>query len=125
MRYIKTYEQNNIKPQIGDYVVVKIDKYYEDAPDTYNLYNFINSNVGLVVDKDKYRIFVEFENVPENIKKFFLPRNVGTFGNSVIIYTKTVNYDDVCFFSSNDDVCFFSSNKKDCEVFLNSKKYNL
>ena len=85
---IKIFEDYNNKPEVGDYVLinykVKYDKDFE---------SFINNNIGLlsVVDFKNNEIEVEYENVPEKIKKIWFYNNNVVFNISDIVeYGKTI-----------------------------------
>jgi hypothetical protein len=99
---IKIFEEYNNKPEVGDYVLInykiKYDKDFE---------SFINNNIGKLFEVDfKFNeIEVEYENVPENIKKIWFYNNTVVFNISDIVeYGKTI---------------------EELELKLASKKYNL
>ena len=104
MKYLKTYEKIN-EPQVGDYVICD-EKMYDKV----NI--FLNNNVGQLISrdpdeygfKDEYDYIVKYENVPLDIKDYFLS-NVRSFGREEIIE--------------------FSSNKEDLEAILDANKYNI
>jgi hypothetical protein len=85
---IKIFEEYNNKPEVGDYVLInykiKYDKDFE---------SFINNNIGKLFEVDfKFNeIEVEYENVPENIKKIWFYNNTVVFNISDIVeYGKTI-----------------------------------
>jgi hypothetical protein len=133
MKYLKTYEEINKNiPKIGDYVILQLDKNYNDT-----MINFFNNNIGQIrkirenFEFYKYKIpiknkikqepiidteySIEYENMPENI-------NIN------------VNISDIPFDYSNlikginvhkDYVKYFSSNKEELITLLSANKYNL
>lgn len=64
MRYIKTYEYVN-GPQIGEYVIC------EEPSNAPLIKDFLENNIGKIVDYDggKYEVF--YENVPKNLMDSF------------------------------------------------------
>jgi len=84
MKYIRTYENLN-KPKVGDYVLCEEDEiptssWHKRRWATENLlkvYNFISTHVGKFVCKlrdnvmDDYRYIIEYENVPEELQRYF------------------------------------------------------
>ena len=96
MKYIKTYEFNNIKdePQIGDYVVCNNERSIP-SDDEYPIEDFIGKIIG--IERSSIKVFykIEFEDVEDWWYFYF------------------------------QDILYFSSNKKDCETFITAKKYNL
>lgn len=108
MKYIKKYEQlkkNN--PQVGDYVICE-DR--GDSSATDNLLNFIENNIGQIVDYKEYYGVIPYEvqyiDRPESLKKYF-------------------HDDDKVRRYSLSEIKFWSKNKIDLEIILSAKKYNL
>ena len=105
MKYIKTYEQNNNEPQIGDYVICT-----DQNPE---VSEFTLNNVGKIVkyilmNNDRFPYKVKYKNVPVKlIDKGYI------FDNNDIRKT------------SRDEIIHWSKNKKDLELILYTKKYNL
>jgi hypothetical protein len=101
MKYIKQYE-NNTKPQIGDYVIVK------DSMADISLAIFFSENIGRIVNneyQELYPFLVQFENIPYDFKIEFHGGGTRQF--------------------DEDEIIEFSSNKKDLELILTANKYNL
>jgi hypothetical protein len=111
MRYIKSYEELNNEPQIGDYVYC----YLEDHT-VNDFLNFINSSIGKLIDvrynydnTSSYAIM--YENIPKNIK-FWFDNNIFSFEN---------NMEEPGLAS----IKFWAKNKEDLEDMLAADKYNL
>lgn len=108
MKYIKTFEKatETFKPklEIGDYVVVNTNTHDN------NFNNFINTNIGQVMDINVEQYYtsvrIKYENIPSNIRYMFL---AGTDELSFVI----------------DIVKYYSKNKRDLEYLLDEEKYNL
>jgi len=103
----KIYESiNDGEPEIGDYVICD--------PDFRNLFNFINNNIGQIINypstTDKY--VIKYENVPESIYSFF-DVNISLSGHTYKRYFQ------------RDEIIYWSKNKEDLEHLIQSKKYNL
>jgi len=119
MRYIKTFENLNDSPGIGDYVVM-CDDMKSDTVSGVNFENFINSNVGRISDirKDTMNRDMVYDitylNIPTDIMHMFQ----SVVKNNGILTGLTTTW-------FPEDVIFFSNIKEDVEAFLNSKKYNL
>ena len=98
---IKRFNEDNIKPQVGDYVIVNVNYF--------DIKNFVNASVGKLVDEVRVQNLIaakiKYDNIPENLKKFFDNNGVKTFHLS--------------------DIKYFSKNKKEMEQKVASKKYNL
>ena len=113
MKYLRTYELYETKPEVGDYVICEESKIPK-------IKNFISNNIGRIfyyIDTDvkkfsvckDFRYIVEYDNVPEYITDFF--EDVWTEKQSRRM--------------SLDEIKHWSKNKEDLEVILNTKKYNL
>ena len=105
MKHIKKFEQINNKPEIGDYVLCKAPN---SALNPY-LIDYLNSNFGQIVDEFTtntmgINYYVEYENIPEELKPKFLKSKRIYREDSIIEYAKT---------------------KEELEVKLSAKKYNL
>jgi len=71
MKYIKTYEQNNVKPNIGDYVIIDIDWR------NFRFEKHIKDRIGVITDykSDTGIYIIQFPDLEwyfyiENIKHF-------------------------------------------------------
>lgn len=118
MKYIKHFEEIHTTdfdenmteedlPKINDFVLCKMpernldrytDKYIEEQT---ILKNFINNNIGQIVDLINIKIIVKYENVPEIIKNNFP-------------YTTYLR-----------DIIYFSDNQEELKVMLDQNKFNL
>ena len=100
MKYIKQFENIQNKPDIGDYVVVKIDEDRRIYIPDY-IIEYIENNIGKFVKYNylyKDGIYVKYENLPVNNK-------------NIIIFLH--------------EVIFVSKDKNFAQSYLDSKKYNL
>jgi hypothetical protein len=113
MKYIKLYEELNVKiPQIHDYVLCVESEYEDDTinESEINLNNFISSNIGIIIKvkisvKSKYDYHIKYENVPDDIAMYF-------------------EYDNTRW-SVKSDIIHWSNDREDLEALLAIKKYNI
>jgi hypothetical protein len=100
IKYLKTFEENDSEPQVGDYVLCEEHIYPENT-----LTNFLNTHIGIITADDyiktKYRYDVDFKVLipPDNLidsRRFML-----------------------------DEIVHWSKNKEDLEVIMSANKYNL
>ena len=117
MKYIKAFEELK---DIGNYVICE-EK--DSSVDNFEIESFINNNIGQVVDHRTknnmnvaydgvpsiYNIFVQYENLPNEIEYDFE-------------YHKHIKN---CRIFRLEEIKHSSKNKKDLESILISKKYNL
>jgi hypothetical protein len=131
MRYLRTYEEKNNKPKVGDYVIcdegIHIDIHLD------NLYDeFIKNNIGKCVnivlndidlggnsdDNDEYLYIINYDNIPKEIERYFC-------------FDKHTGYaDEDCKFTGfrsmlSNEIIYFSNNKDEMEVKISANKYNL
>jgi len=101
MKYLKIYEKYNNLPILGDYVVV----YCESMNEKFN--DFINNNIGKLNNYGRITdlAWVEYFNIPEELKKHF------DDDKYAILNTNTIKY--------------FSSDKKNVEAYLKAQKFNI
>jgi hypothetical protein len=102
MKYLKTFEENENEPQVGDYVIVRENRILL-------LDSFFSENVGRIVDDKysrRYPFLVQFENIPDDLKIEFGDKN-----NSRQF--------------SIDEIDHWSKNKEDLELMISANKYNL
>jgi len=108
MRYIKTYEEIDYGPEVGDYVVCKDNLLIDDRD--YNYINFLANNIGkldsIKIGAKKLYYFVTYENVPDNIDKDYFVKG----------YTISID---------RKEIVFYSKNMENCETYLAANKYNL
>lgn len=119
MKYIKTYENSQKPPKIGDYVAINPSK---NLP-VNNIYiniikDFLKNNIGQIINikkekvmfppgklnKINYMLAVKYENVPEDVSGFF-KNNIKVFNLS--------------------SVAAFGKTKEEVEIKLSANKYNL
>lgn len=103
MKHIKTFENKNSQPEIGDYV------YCIDTTNFgYGLDEFLKDAIGEIVDIDYEegkinRIYVEFDELPELLfDKLAIPTNF-----------------------LPKEILFWSKDIEEVELFRDSQKYNL
>jgi hypothetical protein len=98
MKYIKSYENINSEPQIGDYAIANSIYCFSKTQ------NFFKNTIGKIVEikSELYKIEYDDDDIPDNI-----------------------SLDDNSFNFKKYEIIFFSSNKKDVDAFLYSNKYNL
>lgn len=110
MKYIKTFENLDQVPQIGDYVIVDIVD--QSDPD---YMNFINSSIGYIWKKPTIDIsLVKYDDIPKNILKNFQFSDYSQglkIGNSVLMKDEYIKK--------------WSKNKKDLIPIISANKYNL
>ena len=106
MKYIKTYEDVNNEPQIGDYVLCKQNEGFAKK----SINNIISKNIGKILSKfvDYYIVYYDCF-IPEKLKYFFSNFNGPKYSRLIKKY----------------EIEHFSSNKEDLEILLKLKKYNL
>jgi hypothetical protein len=120
MKYIKTYEENNNKLEIGDYAIY--------APKSDILNYFFEENVGQIIG------YNDGLNTSINFYPYYIKYDI-KFDNDGKIINDKYNFSKSSFqFLENEDgvrVCnpknivFFSKDKKECEAYLEAQKYNL
>ena len=130
MKFLKKFESDTIEPEVGDFVLIKVNvrKYIKDnkymgrdAEDVIDYENFINSAIGVVVDIYPLSndIEVSYKNIPENIEPWFSQRN--ETGRRLVHDRKKVwlrRFD-------MKRVVGFGSSKKELKLNIATKNYNL
>lgn len=121
MKYLKSFENTNSKPILGDWVYIEIDiDNFDWVKNSKKLIDFFSTNIGQVkkINPVNNRYLVEF--FPKNDKEKKL----------LDVYSKENDYDEFVdpkysydFFS--EEIEYFSSNKEDVERYIQAKKYNL
>ena len=48
MKHLRTYEESNNEPEIGDYVIIKRSKFW--SPRDENFSEYVNNNIGQIID---------------------------------------------------------------------------
>lgn len=121
MKYIKTYEQLDEEPQIGDYVIMTSYEWLNE---------FLHNNIGQIV-------FIGTQNQNDNINVIY-PSNIITDDSYFRKITKYEHdiYDKFSSIARNNkkvslrifernEILYFSKNKEDLEAKIAAKKYNL
>jgi len=101
MKHLKTYENTQDEPQIGDYV--RCDERLSSPSRKFTL-----NKIGQYLRRHTFataQFLIQYENVPEHLMKIFT--------------------EDNCRNMTRDEIIFFSPNKKDCEIYIDVNKYNL
>jgi len=103
MKHVKTFEDINKKPKVGDYVLCN----EFTAFDEFRI--FLNNNIGKIVEinsnsDDNCPFCIEFKNIPK-VFTYKFPYNKRNFSEKEIVYC--------------------SDNIEELETFLSAKKYNL
>jgi hypothetical protein len=97
MRHIKLFEDiyNTDDLKIGDYVIVHEENSGFSSGDEINkIIHFINNNIGQYVHFDItnkfYAYLIKFENIPENINKYFENDCRRMSRSEIIIWTDSI-----------------------------------
>jgi len=124
------------KPKVGDYILCKKDPQYIKAPKA--LFNFINTNLGKVVDMmntdngiydtdagsvriDNILYVVQWTNVPEKLKKEFLTKTFHWDGLDV----KPGEFRENCLPMYEYELVEFGETPEEIESKLLATKYNI
>jgi len=100
MKYIKKFEKNDNKPELGDYVIVS-------EINNSIVYDFISNSVGrfvVFIDNNINQYHIRFDDIPEELNSFF-------------------SYD--CRNYRLHEILYWSKDKKDLEIILQSNKFNI
>ncbi len=114
MKYLKTYEDINNEPQVGDYVICGVPGIREsDNPD---MFNFIKNTIGQIVkiensDTAYPTYYVHYNNIPEYLK--FDSRK----SPSLSIFNEEP--------FRRKNITYWSKNKEELELKIIANKYNL
>lgn len=123
MKYLKYFEDENIEPKVGDYVIMK-ERFpyvfdYSLKLHQNDLLNFITNNIGKIqsidesdYDEDETCVCVEYENIPNDLVPYFTTNFPDHLKQNLLIFRK-------------NHVETFDSNKEKLEIKLSAKKYNL
>jgi hypothetical protein len=109
MKYIKTYENMNKLPEIGDYVLMRVNlKEYSKKED---VNKFINNSIGQVMKiyPENEEVRVKYYNIPDNIKDWFL------YDSFKKTYSRVFNTNRIVDIKT----------KEDFDLYNNQNKYNL
>ena len=71
MKYIKKFENIDIEPEVGDYVLMRINLIDSIKKDEIN--NYINNTIGQIIQihPSTEEIRIRYDNIPDNIKDWF------------------------------------------------------
>ena len=123
MKYIKTFENLNGEPKIGDYVICKEDfSIFVDVDDDVDFLYFLNNNIGQCVNIIKTQLnynnfIIKYDNIPPKLKKYF------TFDDKT--GKKTIYKMTNCRRMSENEIFVFSPDKEYLETIIATNKYNL
>ena len=72
MKYLKRFENNELEFNVGDCVYFK----HNNTPDKYlkDYYNYIENNIGEIISVNYKFIMIIYNDVPNNIKKYFISK---------------------------------------------------
>ena len=105
MKYLKTYEEIQSEPQVGDYVLC------EDSSQIPELNEFFKNTIGRIISKTINQAYeLQYTDIIENIERFFIYNG------------DTKTYIRIMYL---DEIIHFSPNKEDIEQILINNKYNL
>lgn len=110
MKYIKSYENIQEEPQVGDYIIMHTITIEPNA------FKFINNNIGQILtiepglSQNKKLLSIAYDNVPAEITEWF------NWDSFIMKYVKRF---------SDRFIVAFSKNKEDLEHIIDAKKYNL
>jgi hypothetical protein len=124
MRYLRTYEKNSSKLQVGDYAVISFNSMsLKFVPWNY----YVNNNVCQIYSiSKKSQHYTALIEVDDSIyDEFFIHGGFTDYENpkqhiQIINGKRFINL----HFDLNH-IRFFSKSKEECELFLNSSKYNI
>ena len=100
MRYIKTYEQNINKPQVGDWVILEFSKIHKRLLEQH--IDFMNSHVGQITTITYRPIAYKidfYENIP--------------------------GFQQTMWWTASGNIKMFSDDKEELEAILAADKYNI
>jgi len=109
MKHLKTFEDNNFKYNIGDYVICK---FYNDG-ENHELNIFLKNNIGQIIDITKYlgleinKYIIQFDNIPKHLNWY-----------KIAVYDSSIQFTD-------RDIVYCTKDKSELEMMINSKKFNL
>lgn len=96
--------------QVGDYVWIPSSTTEYPIPD--DAKNFFDTHIGKVFDiKNNELVYIEYEDVPNEIASYFMYFNSSNNNDSIAIEKVYIKY--------------WSKNKKDLYTLIDSHKYNI
>jgi len=115
MKYIKTYENKNSEPKIGDYVIIKTN--HKDP----RLINFFKNSVGKILNIKTEKAW---GTNPLYETKFIdeIPEELSNIWDSPF---RNKNWKTATHWVGIENIVHFSKNKEDLEPYIISNKYNL
>lgn len=107
MRYIKTYEDSNSEPQVGDYVIVDSSKFDE-------LKEFFDSEIGKISKVSETELKMGGGGYPYfvNFDKFIPISSFGTNNEKEMAYKK-------------NELLVWSNNYDEIKMMVDAKKFNI
>lgn len=128
MKYINLFEEIELEPQVGDYVIcVEFDTGLSTKWEKFNY--FLSNNIGRIVFIDVLMndYYITFDNPPEDILDY-------AFYTKKSKYIKDIDKDKYEMVNDEytnvaamdrENIIYWSKNKKKIEVKLTANKYNL
>jgi hypothetical protein len=129
MKYLKTFENMNNTPQIGDYVVCERGKGWSTISEDFN--NYILNNVGKIISPiKKDRITMSYINKGYHYVKYFNVPDIFYWAGEEPTEKRTIlncwwDKENCAILIKNNDILYSSKNIEDLEILLQSNKYNL
>lgn len=114
MKYLKQYEFFEDEPQIGDYVLcdIKLERHNERE----NIMNFVNNNIGQIINIQDTEIRVQYTNVPKEIKNWFRQDTISFNGKEYDKYSKLIH---------SDKIIAIGKTPEEVKIKIDANKYNL
>lgn len=111
MKHLKYFENQQIVPKVGDYVILKTNDYNNDE---FNY--FCSQNVGQIIEitSGGFPYLIKFDSIPPY-------NNTSTFNSTV---ANIAGKSDKLSFAKGE-IVDISSSKEELEAKIQSKKYNL
>lgn len=110
MKYIKTFEYDDNKMYIDDYVLLDISNLAitSDKEQQQQFVEFINNTIGQIVESFSRNIIVKYENIPFHLRHLFA-------------------YEDKIYsiYISKDNVVLYDMKKENLKLKIEARKYNL
>lgn len=142
MKYLKIYDvyfyKGIGKPQVGDYILCTLNPEEINAPKA--LFDFINTNLGKVVDTTKqlHGVYdtdinavrydctlyvVQWQNIPKKLKKQFITKKSDFDWNGLDV--KPGEFRENCLPIQEYEYVEFGKNPEEIEMKISANKYNL
>jgi len=123
MKHLKTYENLQKQPQIGDYAIVDLKRIKDELED------FTDNNICQIKEIKERTLYwhydyqIEFDTVPEKYHYLFQRYlNDKNYSPQSSANHKNVKYRR---WISENNILFFSDNIEDCQLYIQAKKYNM